>query len=60
MRIESGLIFFGYVLIGPFEAIALVYLLVANVDFSILAGLPLLMIMIPVQTLLGHVHTHYK
>jgi hypothetical protein len=60
MRIEAALTFAGYVLIGPFEAAAIVYLLAANVDFSILAGMPLILIVIPIQTLLGHVHTHYK
>jgi ATP-binding cassette subfamily C (CFTR/MRP) protein 4 len=60
MRIEAAFLFAGYVLIGPFETVALVYLLTVNVDFTILAGLPLLIAVIPLQTLVGHILTRYK
>ena len=59
-RIEGAFIFYHYLLIAPLLTITTAILLTKMVDLSILSGLLLLLIIVPLQSILGKVLTIYK
>jgi ATP-binding cassette subfamily C (CFTR/MRP) protein 4 len=59
-RIEFLLMFMPYLFIGPFEACVVIFLLVKQVDVSVLSGLVIMAIAIPLQALLGKLYDRVR
>jgi ATP-binding cassette subfamily C (CFTR/MRP) protein 4 len=59
-RIEFLLMFMPYLFIGPFEAGVVIFLLVKQVDVSVLSGLIIMAIAIPLQALLGKLYDRVR
>ena len=58
-RIEMAFYFIPYLVIGPLLAVAIVILLIEMVDITILSGILLLFIIMPLQSVLGKVLNTY-
>lgn len=54
-RVEMAFLFLSYLLVGPLEAVFVVVVLINMIDYSILGGLLILLIVIPFQLLIGKV-----
>lgn len=52
-KIEFSVIFMPYLLVVPLEFVAMVIILTEMIDLSVLAGLILVVIFIPIQLILG-------
>lgn len=52
-RIEILTYFIPYLVVGPIETAVITYLLATTIDVSILFGLVIIIVAIPVQTILG-------
>jgi hypothetical protein len=52
-RIELSIYFLPYLLIGPLQAIIIIFMLVKLIDLSVLSGLIVMAITIPAQSLLA-------
>lgn len=59
-RLESIVFFLPYIVIAPIQAIVIVNILIAKIDKSFLSGLFLLLVLIPVQTILAKVYSHFR
>ncbi len=59
-RVEMAFLFFSYLIVAPLQAIAILLLLLEMVDISILSGVLLLAIIIPLQSFLGKVLNMYR
>ena len=59
-RIENAFMFCPILIVGPIQAIAIVMLLLKMVDLSILSGLILLIVLIPLQIVLGKLTNIFK
>ena len=59
-RIENCLLYFPYLFVGPIQALVIIGLLVKMIDVSILSGLVLLLVFIPLQSLLGKLMDRLK
>jgi ATP-binding cassette subfamily C (CFTR/MRP) protein 4 len=54
-RLEFSLYFAPFLIVGPIEAVVITYILARTIDVSILSGLAVLIVAIPLQSLLGKV-----
>ena len=59
-RIESAFYFFPYFFISPLQTIVIVLILFKMVDLSILSGITLLVLVIPLQSCFGKLQNIYK
>ena len=59
-RIEVGYFFSPYLFAGPFQVLAIILMLLEMVDLSIISGILLLIIVIPLQSVLGKIQTIFK
>ena len=59
-RIENVFLFIPFILIGPLQAIAVIYLLVRMIDFSVLSGLFLMILIVPTQAIVGKIYDHFR
>ncbi len=59
-RLELSSYFLSYVLVAPLQTIAIIYILVVQVDATILSGLCVLVCVILIQLILGRIYNHYK
>jgi ABC-type multidrug transport system fused ATPase/permease subunit len=59
-RIETAFYFLPYLIAGPLQIIGIVLMLFEMVDLSILSGIILIFIVIPIQSFLGKIQTIYK
>ena len=59
-RIEQSFHYVAYLVIAPLETIAIILLLSKYVDITILCGILLLIVSIPLQTYLGKVLNNFK
>jgi ATP-binding cassette subfamily C (CFTR/MRP) protein 4 len=54
-RIESSVYLISYILIAPLEALSVIFLLIYLIDLTVLSGLTLLVLALPLQAILGKV-----
>ena len=59
-NLDTVLIFLPFIIIGPLEAIAVLLLLLKKVDVSFLAGLTLLILFIPAQSISGKLTVKFR
>jgi ATP-binding cassette subfamily C (CFTR/MRP) protein 4 len=59
-RIEFGFLWISYLIVSPLQGIAIIYLLLELVDLSILSGVLILLLIVPLQSVLGKVLNIYK
>lgn len=52
-RLEMCLYYFPYFVIAPIQALIIVYILVSSINVSILSGMVILIIAVPLQSFLG-------
>ena len=59
-RLELVTLFLGYLIIGPIEAIFVIYVLVQVVDLYFLSGLIVLCILVPSQSFISKIIDHLR
>lgn len=59
-KLETVVLFFPFLILGPLEAIAVLVFLFYKVDVSFLAGLLLLILFIPLQSINGKLTIKFK
>ncbi len=59
-RIEHVPFFSSFLIVSPIQTIAVIIILISQIDYSILSGLLVIGIIIPVQLLLGRVYNRFK
>ena len=59
-RIEIGVLYLPYLLIGPIQIVVVVYVIMKKIGIWFLAGLLLLLIIVPMQALVAKAYNRYR
>jgi hypothetical protein len=59
-RIEQSMLFSAFLLVSPMQIIVVIWMLVRKIDVTILGGLVILLIALPIQALLGKLYDHLR
>ena len=59
-RFEGAMIFLPYVVLGPLQALVIIFILMSLIDASILSGMIVLVVAIPSQLLLSKAYAHSR
>ena len=59
-RVERAFYFYHYLVVGPLQAVAIMILLFELVDFSILSGVLLILVLIPLQSIFGKLSNYFR
>jgi hypothetical protein len=59
-RIEQSTYFLCYIILGPLQALGIIIILINYVNYTILSGILVLVLILPMQTLLNRLMQYYE